>query len=244
MINEFNEISYAEAIIKSGFQTNRRMYELNILAKYYFWKGKKPKEVYNLLIDFCQQNFEEFNETKYFERIQSIVKNAQRVEIHEAGSIPVSNSDLAYIESLGKDEKFNRVLLGLMAMKKIRRSIHQEEYLNCKYSKFARYCKLPRTKDIFPIIKELSDLGAVRVCRNSNLQLLMPISYDDTVFTIHDFYNVGSYWSSYKKKGKYTHCECCGKLIRVKGVWRKYCSECFREKHREQSREYMRKARC
>ena len=70
MVNEYNEISYAKKMLNSGFLTNRRMYELNILAKYFYYIGYKPKEVKTKVIEFCNTHFENFNEEKYFDKIK------------------------------------------------------------------------------------------------------------------------------------------------------------------------------
>lgn len=243
MVNEFNEISYAEKMIKDGFCSNRKMYEINILAKYYFYQGLKPKEVYDKLVAFCDQHFENFNEALYFNKLQSIVKNAQKSEIHQIDGVPITQKDIDYIKSFGEDDRFNRVLLGLMAFKKIRLSFNQKPYLNCKYSKFSRYCKLNKTKDIYAIIKKMEGFGIVRVCRNSNVEILVPIDDGESIFTIYDIYNVGSYWNMYIKKGRYTHCEMCGKIIPVKGSWRKFCGDCVKVQHRMFSRRSMQKLR-
>jgi hypothetical protein len=231
LVNEYNEISYAKKMLDSGFLTNKRMYELNILAKYFFHLGFKPKKVEEEIIEFCNKNFEDFNEARYFDKIQSILNNAKKVPIIEVGTIPITKKEMEFIASIKEPFKFSNVLFCLLVMKKIRDKLGHQPYLNCKYTKFTKMCGLSSTNVIYPIIRRLEHLGFVRVCRNSNLEILFNVdcSNSPTVIEVNDFDNIYAYYHNYLGKGRYVECSSCGKMVRVKGKWRKYCNECARK---------------
>lgn len=221
-------------MLSSGFLTNKRMYELNILAKYFFYLGYKPKEVQERVVDFCNNYFDSFSEAKYFDKIQSILNNAKKVPIIEVGTIQITEREVEFINSIKEPFKFNDVLFCLLVIKKIREKLGQQPYLNCKYTKFTKSCGLSSPKVLYPILRRLEQLGFIRVCRNSNLEILFNIdaSNSQTVIEVNDFDNIYAYYHNYLGKGRYVECSSCGKIVRVKGTWRKYCNECYEERHK------------
>lgn len=230
MVNEYNEISYAKKMLDSGFLTNKRMYELNILAKYFFYLGYKPKEVQERVVDFCNNYFDSFSEAKYFDKIQSILNNARKMPIIEVGTIQITEKEVEFISSIKEPFKFNDVLFCLLVIKKIREKLGQQPYLNCKYTKFTKSCGLSSPKVLYPLLRRLEQLGFIRVCRNSNLEILFNVdaSNSPTVIEVNDFDNIYAYYHNYLGKGRYVECSSCGKMVRVKGNRRKYCNECAR----------------
>lgn len=245
MVNEYNEISYAKKMLDSGFLTNKRMYELNILAKYFFYLGYKPKEVQERVVDFCNNYFDSFSEAKYFDKIQSILNNAKKVPIIEVSTIQITEREVEFINSIKESFKFNDVLFCLLVIRKIRDKLGQQPYLNCKYTKFTKSCGLSSPKVLYPILRRLEQLGFIRVCRNSNLEILFNIdaSNSQTVIEVNDFDNIYAYYHNYLGKGRYVECSSCGKMVRVNGNRQKYCKECYAERQLEWQRESMKKIR-
>lgn len=231
MVNEYNEISYAESMLENGFLTNRRIYELNILSKYFFHTGNTMEDVQKKVLEFCYKNMKDFNENKYSDIICSVLKNAQKTKIIELKEIPVTEKDIEFINSFNEDKKFKEVLFCLLIIKKIRNILGQNPYLNYKYSKFAKMCGIRQTKDIYPILKRLEDSGLVNVCRNSNLKINFEISEENTktIFAVRDFNSSFSYYRNYMKLGKYKECENCGRIIKVVGNRKTYCSDCAKK---------------
>ena len=217
-------------MLDSGFLTNKRMYELNILAKYFFYLGYKPKEVQERVVDFCNNYFDSFSEAKYFDKIQSILNNARKMPIIEVGTIQITEKEVEFINSIKEPFKFNDVLFCLLVIKKIREKLGQQPYLNCKYTKFTKSCGLSSLKVLYPLLRRLEQLGFIRVCRNSNLEILFNVdaSNSPTVIEVNDFDNIYAYYHNYLGKGRYVECSSCGKMVRVKGNRRKYCNECAR----------------
>nr|DAR68940.1 MAG TPA: RNA polymerase subunit [Caudoviricetes sp.] len=217
-------------MLDSGFLTNKRMYELNILAKYFFYLGYKPKEVQERVVDFCNNYFDSFSEAKYFDKIQSILNNARKMPIIEVGTIQITEKEVEFINSIKEPFKFNDVLFCLLVIKKIREKLGQQPYLNCKYTKFTKSCGLSSPKVLYPLLRRLEQLGFIRVCRNSNLEILFNVdaSNSPTVIEVNDFDNIYAYYHNYLGKGRYVECSSCGKMVRVKGNRRKYCNECAR----------------
>ena len=230
-------------MLNSGFLTNRRMYELNILAKYFYYIGYKPKEVKTKVIEFCNTHFENFNEAKYFDKIESILANAKKNPIVELGSISITDKEIEFIQSLKETNKFNEVLFCLMVIKRIREKLGQQAYLNCKYSKFSKMCGLSSTKAIYPILRRMEELGLIRICRNSNVEILFNVNttHGKPVLAVSDFDNICAYYRNHTGKSRYIECQSCGKMVRARGNRQRYCKACYAEKHMESDREYQKK---
>lgn len=229
LVNEFNEISYAKYIIENGFLTNRKLYEINILSKYYYYLKQSSEEVEKNIILFCEKNITNFSYARYIDKITKIVKNSKKTPISEVSKIDIYKEEINFILSFNEDRYFNQVLLSLFMMKKIRLFLNQKSYLNYKYSKFSKYCGLRETKDIYKIIKKLEDYNLVRVCRNSNLEILFDVcSSGDVAFSIKDFYSPYKYLKNYLGEKRYFECEHCGKMVQLKSNRQKYCKECSR----------------
>lgn len=106
-------------------------------------------------------------------------------------------------------------------------------------------CGLSSPKVLYPILRRLEQLGFIRVCRNSNLEILFNVdaSNSPTVIEVNDFDNIYAYYHNYLGKGRYVECSSCGKMVRVKSNRQKYCKDCYKERQLESNRESHRKAR-
>lgn len=232
MVNEYNEISYAEYIIKNGFLSKKRMYELGLISKYYVMKGKTDSEIFDILVDFCQNNFEEFNLPKYFDKLKRIIRKSRSVPIHEVNSVKITKNDMDFIASYDGTPRFHTVLFALLVIKKIRTVLNQSPYLNYKYSKLAKVCGIGTTKNIYPIVREMEEMGLIKICRNSNIEILFSVDMTNdsgVLFEVRDFDALYCYYRNYYKLGKYIECMSCGKMTVVSGNRQKYCPKCSRE---------------
>lgn len=231
MINEFNEISYAKKMLDNGFLSNKKMYEISVLSKYFFFLGYSQQDVKDSVFDFCQKNLEKFNQSKYNEKINKIINTSQKNKIVEIGSIPIYESDKEFVESIGESQQFKQVLFGFIVYSKIREKLKQKKFLNIKYSRFSKSCGISNTKDIFPILKRMEELKLIRICRNSNCEILFNVQEcGNKISDINDIDFIFGYFRNiFENKNKYKECSVCGKMIYITNNKRKYCSRCAKE---------------
>lgn len=237
MVNDYNEISYAKKMLECGFLTNRRLYELCILSKYFFNLGCKKSEVKENIIEFCHDNLQDFNEVKYFDKINQIVNTASRNKPIEIGAIPIYKSYIDFIEEYGSDLKTKKVLMSLIVFSDINKKLDKPNYLNMKYSLFIKTCGIQKVQNIYPILAQLEKNGLIRVCRNSNIEMLFNIEQDEEIFSVSDFNSIYMYYYNYIKRGKYIECSECGKIVKYTAN-RKYCKECQHDKYLEKQVKY------
>ena len=57
----YDELKYAESLIKNGFSKYMSRFDLSILAKYYKYLGNSQPAIKKQLILFCEKNERNFN---------------------------------------------------------------------------------------------------------------------------------------------------------------------------------------
>lgn len=270
MINyRYNETKYAQAIESKGFITKYHVYELKILAKYYKFLGHKPKMRKELIYKFCEENIEEFTPVLYFRSINSVLSYASKKEnkLIDIGEVIVNEEELKYIDSrsdLSLNEK--KIMFCLLVMNKINKkvaflmyeikSIHNKfGGSNTKFSELFKTAKLVGKEKINEIVHSLYQKGYVHidsVYRNDigkiELHFIDNIGVsvaedkeDEEVMAITTFDNIGYYYDKHIGNDKIINCEECETLIKVSSNRKKYCSECWKEVHKEQDREYQKR---
>ena len=237
MINMYNEIEYAERIIKDGFVTRRKLYELSILAKYYFHIGKAKNEVFDLLVKFCEEHMENFNKILYFDKLNNIVNTSKNSRIKNIKFIGVNNNDMNIIESLPDIEQ-KKVLTSIIVLCKIKHRTTGGKYVNVKYSTLSRMSHLRTTSKIREVLRSLVQANLINICINGAIEYLGDITdEDDYLFIVKDFDNIGLYLMNYINH-KYIECEECGKMMRKKNNSNKFCNECAKKRHRMSKLKY------
>lgn len=237
MINIYNEVEYAEKIINDGFITRRKLYELSILAKYYFSKGKSKNEVFDLLVKFCEDNMENFNKILYFDKLNNIINTSKNTPIKNIKYIGINKNDMDIIEKMPNIE-LKKVLTSIIVLCKIKHRTTGGKYINVKYSALSKMSHIKSTSKIRELLYNLVKLDKINICINGAIEYLGDITDDDDyLFIVKDFGNIGLYLMNYMNH-KYIECEECGTMMRKKNNSNKYCNECAKKRHRMSKLKY------
>ncbi|MCM3387312.1 hypothetical protein M3649_04085 [Ureibacillus chungkukjangi] len=114
----FDEKKYAEKMLKKGFFTkNKNVYELHILAKYYFYIGKTKDEVKELLTKFCNKYVEYFNMDEWYGVINRTISTASRGNLVTDKHVDITKSELDTIQTL-KDIREQKLAFALLVLYK------------------------------------------------------------------------------------------------------------------------------
>lgn len=255
---QYKERSYAEEILKNGFTSNHIKYELKILVKYYKEQGLKPKERKEAIYKFCEKNLEGFDRVTHFKMINSVLNYGQnsKNKLIEIENIPITKSELTYIDNLEVSHDFKKVIFTLLVLNKLNKKFHEirndmkynnEHYFGGtnNYKELIAAAKIPlkRNKQIHEIIGELDKKGIIEITGNGSIKLsfIYEIPNDGEIeMDIINFDNIGYYFDLYKSENKVKKCECCSIPIKVKSNRHKYCSTCWKEKEIQIKREWKR----
>lgn len=256
---KYNEEKYAKQIENKGFLTKYHNYELTILVKYWKKQGIKPKERKEKIYDFCRKYIENFNEVKYFKKINTALARGSRKDnpLIVIESISITKNEIEYINNIKKiGYDYRKILFSLLVNMKIKKEICrlkygkklEYNYLGGKQKIFDEILKVSKVSNAYrinEIINILSQLGYIDVRTKGKINLLFMERIEDSdeiVFNINTYDNIGYYFDRYNGDNRIIECIDCGKLIKQsRNKRKKYCLDCWKEKERELKRDWKRK---
>jgi len=247
---KYNEQDYAIQVEKDGFLTKYHNYELMLLVKYWKQYGVKPKQRKEKLYSFCKDNIENFNEVKYFKKLNYILREGGKKDnpLIIIKKISITDKEIEYINNLNIDYNFKKILFTLLVEIKVKKEIGRLKYGEVTkynyirgnqntYNEIFEATKIPSNNyKINVFINELEQLEYIDVRTRGRIRLLFMDHIEESnvvIFDITTFDNIGYYLDWYNGDSKIIKCESCGKLIRVTSNRKKYCSTCWKEKERE-----------
>ena len=246
MILEFNEKKYAENMLQNGFIKNKILFELRILAKYFFYLGKNRNDVRQNVVQFCEHYCPNFNEIKYRKLINDVCNYAKNNKLIKINSVLISNEELNKIKSLN-DLKLEKLMFVMLVICKC-----YNEILNSNNNKV--YANLT---DLFSLaklnirvsarqkmIKELIDKEFITMSLNCNYTVKICDKHCTNIgIEINDFNNFVWIYEDYLGLIKIKDCVVCGDRIKANSSNHRYCAKCKKEKNRETDRLKKRKKR-
>lgn len=257
--------TYIKLMSEHGFDYYHIGYEMNILAKNFYEKGYKPKEVKEQLISF-------FNLHNYAHRepFSKMLKRALKTKyskypnLIQVDSVPIYQHEVEYLCKLDLSQKYKRVLFAYLVLKKIHLQMALEngiENINLSkrvkdFTKFNNQAlkKFSKAQNIEYLEHDLIKLGYLHVESNTWAQGVDAVTVLDffdnftniesaEVMRVSDFTQVWLYFdyiSGYtrnnKRKGRIILCKDCNKPLYTKSNATKYCSTCAKNRIKERDR--------
>jgi len=229
MVSEYNEITYAKTVMEDGFQTNKMVHELYIVARYLYSVTKDKDEVRKYIVDFSKKHINGFNEIRYFDKIEDVVSSSSDREPRELGCVHVTDNEISFIKNFSDDKKIQQVIFGYLVVLKVRKAFGQKLYQNIKDSKFAKMCGLYKTSILYDIMNELESSGIIKHTRYLDNEILMEEIEGTPEITVRDIDNCYRYWKMYNGDGKYMECQVCQSIIPRTTNNQKYCIDCSKK---------------
>jgi hypothetical protein len=241
----FDDIDYAEKLLKNGFVTFMSMRDLRVLAKYYRYQGHDESQLILDLQEFCKKFNPQYNEILAEEKIERAIAYSKSGSIKLPIIIEVTKAELDRIKQVN-NYKYEKILFCMLFIAKYNRKIKEtndpEENFNGKYyvnGKFApclAMAKVYATKVVQDEIKaDLKVLGYFNATNNAPKRkyknedggfelfyLDREWNEEDVAVRIEDLNNVISSYPIY--------CEICGKELKNKARYHAKCNDCY---HRE-----------
>lgn len=237
MINKYNEKDLAEYMLKNGFHSKNKFYELSVLSRFLYFHGKSKEEIKSFLIDFCNRYFKNFNYVKYSSAMRKIIDSCSKYPLLQVGTIKISSNEAKECKNLNSYE-LSCVFFTLLCMAKIRYLLKENKYINEKISYLTKISGMTSKKKFIKLLKELISRGYVRLCINGNIEWLndFDTDTDDVAVYVNDIEHCYLYYRNYLRGG-YRECVNCGTIIK-KSSNRKYCEACSKYIKNEQNKRY------
>ena len=263
MINIFNEEKYATEILNKGFIGNKQGLELFILAKYYrFKENKTKKECKELLIQFCNTQMEDYQNSDLYKKVNSTIDRAYSKDVVflNINYIEFNECELSYINSLNISPAGKQTLFGLWCCNKLNIKAGQsDKWVNISYTELKKFSNLS-SGNMLKIMNELYNNGLIFVSDRCAICLTFledyNVYFDEYIkeiyhnhknkdvmppidsYCVEDFKTCGLWWQKFNGSKKVIVCDDCGVLTVRNSNRQKYCKDCSRQRELEKQIRY------
>ena len=252
----FNELEYAERMLKEGFLQDKYLMELKLLAKYYNKiKGLITDDVKIKLKEFCKKYLPEYNEILHLELIVKAVHYGvqKKNTLVIVPFIPIMKNELEEIKKLNNLnlEKLSFIALLLSKTNKYM-PISNKRKKNKNIIK-GYYVNNYLFKDLFDYAgvicnKKERDEFIDRLCEtklfNLTIFCALEVNFVDEInkseFIIEYFDDLILEYLKYIGHN-IIYCDNCGKSFIPSNNRHKFCKDCWKEIRKEQNRDNFNK---
>jgi hypothetical protein len=240
----YDELEYAENLVKNGFVKDMSRNDLTILAKYYLCKQFDEEDTRGLLIKFCRKHHQGFNEIIFAKTIDDSIKSAKKTPLRLPIDVFITKSEIEKIRKV-KNYRYEKILFVMLYCakyeKEIKKSYGNKEidnrfYVNKLFSSILSMAKVYATVENQDKIKDYlhqegffnstitrwEDDGGFEIFYAENDIEGKPI-FD----VIRSPADVDKYYPPY--------CERCGREIEKSGKRQKFCEECSKKEDSSKS---------
>lgn len=234
-LEKFDEEKRAIEILSKEFWQKINKKDIITVAKYFYSLGYSKSKLKKELIKSCKEKYIDFNEVIYQKTINDAIKKAIKYPLRKQKDVEITKNELEIIKQF--PYKYAKILFIMLVYAK-----HGGYQINKKGERVF-YCN--------HIIEDV--LGAARLrieyselwkevmysfCEKGYVHLvegtenLFRINFveevSDTEIIVSDMDNIVNFFPAF--------CEKCGKVIQKTNNRQKYCSDCWKEIHRDKMR--------
>lgn len=232
----FDEVRYAENIIRNGCSRKYILVDFKVLAKYFLqYKGYEEEKTLEEMLNILKDNQSIIPLNFLPQKIQASIKFAKNESLRRANSILISKEEIIKIDSL-PDYLRELAFIYLFLMKW---NNEEDGFFIDKsdIKKLLKQTNLTNSKiNIYD--GELERLGFIKFIdyrRKEKIVVTSIENNEDAELEIEDFENVILYYRQYCGK-KVIKCIDCNSLIEVRSNRQKYCKNCAKRQKVEQNK--------
>jgi hypothetical protein len=250
----YDELEYAENLIKNGFVKDMSRKDLTVLAKYYLCKQLDENDTRGLLVKFCRKHHQGFNEIIFAKVIDDSMRDAKKNPLRLPINVFITKSEIEKIREI-KNYRYEKILFVMLYCAKYEKEIKKvygskgkeiddKFYVNKLFPAILSMAKVYATIDNQGKIKnELHQKGffnstASRFDDEGGFEIFYAEddTYGKNIFdVIRSPTDIDKHYPPY--------CEKCGKVIDKTGDRQKFCEGCVVEVNKEQTRNRVKKHR-
>jgi hypothetical protein len=237
----FNELKYAEKLLSSKeLLTKIKQRDLNIIAKYFAWKGYTGSEIAQAILEYAKRNYADFNEIISSTSLRYALSAGMKYPLREQADVNISKGEIASIRQI-ENYRTQKILFTMLAISKYFYKSGEHLYYNGSIGDLFRLAKLTNLgrADRIGIIHELDRHKYIEANLRGGYKILIgetdEIEPEEIHTTIENMDNLISKFP--------TQCSVCGKEIYGKPRSKNICQECYIEKRKKDIRKNVAKFR-
>jgi hypothetical protein len=248
-----DELKYAQSLLKNK-QSKIQSLDLAILAKYFRSEGDKPSLIKKKLSEYCRRTQKHWNEVSGADMIKRALRSAEKYRLQIPTKVFITKQELDNIAG-ANDYIKEKILFVLLAYAKFRKYGNLKIKPTTKPMQIGLFYSSLSQRDLFALAK-------MNICKSERLRILHELQADGFIeervyhnrrtgsystrllkyanevspveVIIEDVENFVLYYQRYKGE-KVIACE-CGRLFVKTGRNHRMCSDCWKQKRKEQIR--------
>ena len=251
---EINEKTMlVNALEKGEIDTKKPSKTLGLLIKHYILEGYEKEEVYNIVDEFMEKNYEGYIRGKWedfiYKMIETIMGLKRLNPIIDVDKVTVTKSEWDKIIELN-DKRLEKVAFVLLVYKKVldkKGNTHDytvgNELMDILQEAVGN--RKQENKVLFGELKKIGYIDNVKSCDGIGITINYCDYESGDKIIIEDFDKIIHYYNEVRFGWKYKKCENkeCNKWFRVYSNNGKYCTSCAKKIKQEQINKIKREKR-
>lgn len=240
----FDELKYAENIIKNGYKGKKYVsYDNIILVKYLKYKGWSEIEIRNFLRNMMVDYEYLFNRNILERKINRAMNKGMKYDLLTGIDVEITDGEIKLINSLDKIE-LRKMMFVLLVVWKFRGMPKRFKISNEDLMKLSQVRVNNSTFwNYIYQITQTKMLSMVEYKNKSYYRIHIDTFEENSILKINDFDNIIYYYLSLVEPEKYSLCKECGKIIKLTSNRQKYCRDCWKNINQEQTKLRVQKYR-
>lgn len=231
----FDEVDYAEAILRNGCSKRNVLIDFNILAKYYlYYIGLSEQGTKEKMLEVLK-NSDIFIPISYLiPKIEKAVKYAKKESLRTMESIPIYQEEIDEIQKLPKEVQelaFEYLFLSKWTSDKKGFFLSQADAKKLLLSSSMRNAKL-QTYNF--ILEKEGYIKFVDTKTKELIKVLHKTNEGKKVIEIEDFNHPTLYYKRYLGE-RIINCAICNCLVKPRSNKQKYCKDCAKTQKLKQN---------
>lgn len=244
----FNEYKYVQEIMESHIIPKNMSIKkvMFYIAKYYYNDNFSVKEFKKKILEEIKkfdlpQNYQEYKYETYIKNLcTKLLSGELSHELKEINSINIYKSEIDCINKCDNDRQ-KKLLFTLYVLAKIKDT---NGWVNYELKDIFALANITATTKVkASLIYELYSKELIQQSQKIDVlgyKVELGSKDEDIIMKVTSFSNLGNQYLATFKPG-WKMCECCGRMIKIKGANSKYCKICSREKELEKYNRYNEK---
>ena len=226
----FDEQEYAKKLLSHGFARFMSQNDLNILAKYLRFIGKKPRQIKSDLEQFCIKHNPSFNMVVSGYKIKKAINLSKKYKLRLHIDVPITKKELQTIREI-ENYRYEKILFVMLVIAKyfgLRKQNYKEKvfFVKERFTYILSLAKIHVSKvERYKIHYDLEQTKLIETTLSNSFIINFVDCDGSPEIVVHDTNKIADfYWPA---------CASCGKPYKKRGGNHKMCDECWKERNKD-----------
>ncbi len=247
-----NEKIICEKALSEKTLEGKPMKTIRLIIKKYLSEKLTKEQVFEKVDNFMKDIYKDKYNKSYWKKVITeainTVSKYNSYNLIDIEKIEIYKEELEIIESLN-DITLEKLAFILLVYAKINKIINptSDGRINVNLNSIFEEAKVKKDKKLLHKLVELKYILTNTTCDSTTMKINYIKNEGEANIIVDNLQdgNPVTYYLEYKLEYRYGTCEVCSKRFKLKSnnSNQKYCNKCYKEKHKEQDKEYQKNKR-